>query len=49
MNFEKTGDDDVVGFILKSVEGTDADLSEQRLRHKMAVLMAEAEGQLADQ
>ena len=46
-NFEKPGDDDVVEFVLKSVEGTDADLSEHRLRHKMEELMREAERQLS--
>ena len=46
-NFEKPGDDDVVEFVMSSVEGTGADLSEHRLRHRMSELMAEAERQLA--
>ncbi len=46
-NFERPGDDDVVEFVLKSVEGSGADFSEHRLRHKMAELMAEAEQQLS--
>ena len=46
-NFERPGDDDVVEFVLKSVEGRDADLSEHRLRHKMEELMREAERQLS--
>lgn len=48
-NFDRPGDDDVVEFVLKSVEGTDADLSEHRLRHKMEELMREAERQLASE
>jgi hypothetical protein len=48
-NFEKPGDDDVVEFVLKSVEGTGADLSEHRLRHKMEELMHEAERQLSEE
>jgi hypothetical protein len=47
-NFEKPGDDDVVEFVLKSV-GSDADLSEHRLRHKMEELMREAERQLSEE
>ena len=46
-NFEKPGDDDVVEFVLNSVSGTDADLSEHRLRHKMDELMREAEEQIS--
>lgn len=45
-DFDRPGDDDVVEFVLKSVEGTGADLSEHRLRHKMEELMGEAERQL---
>lgn len=41
-DMEKPGDDDVVEFVMKSVEGTGADLSEHRLRHKMEQLMDEA-------
>lgn len=48
-NFERPGDDDVVEFVLKSVEGADADLSEHRLRHKMDELMGEAERQLSEE
>ena len=47
-NFERPGDDDVVEFVLKSVEGSGADLSEHRLRHKMDELMVEAERQLSE-
>lgn len=48
-NFEKPGDDDVVEFVLKSVEGRGSDLTEQRLRHKMDALMAEAQSQLENE
>jgi hypothetical protein len=48
-NFDRPGDDDVIEFVLKSVEGTGADLSEHRLRHKMEELMHEAERQLASE
>ena len=48
-NFERPGDDDVVEFVLKSVEGRDAELSEDRLRHKMDELMREAERQLSEE
>jgi hypothetical protein len=48
-NFDRPGDDDVVEFVLKSVEGTNADLSEHRLRHKMDELMREAERQLSQE
>ncbi|WP_420405393.1 DUF1476 domain-containing protein [Nisaea sp.] len=34
-DMEKPGIDDVVEFVLKSVEGTGADLSEHRLRNKI--------------
>ncbi|UUX49701.1 DUF1476 domain-containing protein [Nisaea acidiphila] len=34
-DMEKPGVDDVVEFVLKSVEGTGADLSEHRLRNKI--------------
>ncbi|MBM86242.1 MAG: hypothetical protein CMM47_09500 [Rhodospirillaceae bacterium] len=47
-NFERPGDDDVVEFILRSVEGTGADFSEHRLRHKMEELMREAERQISE-
>ena len=45
-NFDRPGDDEVVAFVLKSVEVTFADLSEHRLRNKMDALMREAEHQL---
>ena len=48
-NFDRPGDDDMVDFVLKSVEGTGADLSEHRLRHKMEELMREAERQLSEE
>ena len=48
-NFDRPGDDDVVGFVLRSVERTDADLSEHRLRNKMEELMREAERQLSEE
>ncbi len=38
-DFDRPGDDDVVEFVLKSVEGKDADLSEHRLRARMEELM----------
>ncbi|MDA0341483.1 MAG: DUF1476 domain-containing protein [Proteobacteria bacterium] len=47
-NLEEPGDNDVVAFVLKSVAGTDADLSEHRLRHKMEELMREAERQISE-
>jgi hypothetical protein len=45
-NFDRPGDDDMVGFVLKCVAATGADLSERRLRNKMDALMREAERQL---
>jgi hypothetical protein len=42
-DFEKPGDDDVVEFILKSVEAAGADLSEHRIRNKMDEFMREAQ------
>ena len=47
-NLEEPGDNDIVSFVLKSVAGTDADLSEHRLRHKIGELMREAERQFAE-
>jgi hypothetical protein len=48
-NFERPGDDDMVEFVLESVEGVAAGLTEQRLRHKMEELMREAERQLSEE
>ena len=45
-DMEKPGVDDVVEFVLKSVEGTGADLSEHRIRHKLDEFMAIALEQL---
>ncbi|WP_193181521.1 DUF1476 domain-containing protein [Nisaea sediminum] len=41
-DMEKAGVDDVVEFVLKSVEGSGADLSEHRIRHKIEELNAVA-------
>ena len=38
-DFDKPGDDDVVEFVLKRVADVGGDLSEVRLRHKMAELL----------
>lgn len=45
-DLDKPGDDDVVAFVLKSVEGKGADLSEHRLRHKLDELMQTAVTQI---
>jgi len=45
-DMEKPGVDDVVEFVLKSVEGTGADLSEHRIRHKLEEFMTVALEQL---
>lgn len=48
-DMEKPGVDDVVEFVLKSVEGTGADLSEHRIRHKLEELMAVAIEQIQNE
>jgi hypothetical protein len=45
-DFDRPGDDDVVEFVLAKVAEAGGDLSEARLRHKMAELMAEASAQI---
>ncbi|MBO6561302.1 MAG: DUF1476 domain-containing protein [Nisaea sp.] len=45
-DMEKPGVDDVVEFVLKSLEGTGADLSEHRIRHKIEELNAVAMEQI---
>lgn len=45
-DFDKPGDDDVVEFVLAKVGEAGGELSEARLRHKMAELMATAIDQI---
>ncbi|MBT5266383.1 MAG: DUF1476 domain-containing protein [Rhodospirillaceae bacterium] len=48
-DMEEAGDDDVVRFVMTSVEGTDADLSEHRIRHKLGELMSVAQEQIQNE
>ncbi|MEO9899262.1 MULTISPECIES: DUF1476 domain-containing protein [Alphaproteobacteria] len=48
-DMEKPGIDDVVEFVLKSIEGTGADLSEHRIRHKLDEFMGIAVDQIQNE